>query len=175
VYFDYGDRNVGASRLLPDGRMVISSYNWAAAFDTKTDSVTLLFADSIGAGPDLRSKTRPFEFNHQIAWPYTLVGDELWCGAPLSRIEPNTNHIRQIDLPHDADPTTDPTTRPTTRRRLTARPARPSDHMGPNDCLWIEPMRDEEHVIAGNAHAVWLVSIKESPSTSQPSSRPTHE
>ncbi len=155
VYFDYGQRNAAATRILPDGRMLINSYNWAIAFDTKTDTPTLLFADSIGASPTLRTKSRPFEFNRRLAAPYTLVADELWSASPLSRIEPNTNRMTEIDLPDD-----EPATAPSNRR---AREKKMS---------WLEPLADAENVVVGDAQSLWLVPIKSRAATSAPSSQP---
>jgi hypothetical protein len=111
--------------------MLIHSYNWAAIFDTRDDTRQVLFADSIGMGAEHHVKSTPFEFNQHVAAPFTMVGDDMWAGNPLCRIEPRTNRVDSIELPS----------------------RQPGER-----CQWIQPLADGGRVIIGNARGIWLVS-----------------
>jgi hypothetical protein len=175
VYFDYGDQNAAATRLLRGRRMVINSANWAAWVDIDDDSRQILFADSIGMGRDHRANSPLFPFNEHVAAPFTLVGDDLWAGKPLCRMERGTNQVETIELPVAAAaavaafagsdgsatrPSRSRASRPASTRA--PRPAHRVDAAGRADCNWIEPLLNGEHVIVGNARGLWLISTTES-------------
>jgi hypothetical protein len=154
--------------------MLINSRNWALAFDTRDDSTQVLFADMIGVGPDHRASKAPFEFNKQLSAPYTLVGESLWSGFPFCRVTPLTNRIEAIDLPAP-QPNERSRFSGAQSRRPTTRASFRVNELAQDQCEWIEPLADGEHVIAGNARALWLIPVRARASSSQPSSRPASQ